>query len=114
MALALNLPLYIDEGIGEWYGLLRRESSPDHPTPLDVERWREFFPNVEFRRGETGIVGERRGETIDVLHQRVQTALEKLISRADKEGLKTILLCTHAATNIALGRALTGVMEVCM
>jgi broad specificity phosphatase PhoE len=46
------------------------------------------------------------------LHERVQKALKVLIRCADVEGLNTIILCTHAATNIALGRALTGVPDV--
>jgi transcription factor C subunit 7 len=49
---------------------------------------------------------------MDEIHTRVQTALDTLIKRADEDALHTILLCTHAATNIALGRALTGDPEV--
>jgi transcription factor C subunit 7 len=109
----LNLPIFIDEGIGEWYGRLLRDTSPDHPTPLNVDQWPKYFPDIDFRRGETGIMGDRRGETMDEVHERVQRALQVLIQRADEEGLNTIILCTHAATNIALGRALTGDPMVC-
>lgn len=112
LARALKVPVYLDEGIGEWYGLLHYGSSPDHPTPLSVEKWPKFFPDVEFRDGITGIVGERRGETMAGIHDRVQEALDKIIKNADDEGLETIILCTHAATNIALGRALTHDPEV--
>ena len=80
--------------------------------PLDVDKWPEFFPGVEFRRGETGIVGDRRGETLESIHERAKRALEVIIRVADDEGLTTIICCTHAATNIALGRALTGNAEV--
>lgn len=58
-------------------------------------------------------MGDRRGETMDEIHRRVERALDVLIKRADEEGFTSILLCTHAATNIALGRALTGDAEVC-
>jgi transcription factor C subunit 7 len=112
LAKELQLPIYLDEGIGEWYGLLHHSQSPDHPTPLDVDQWPKFFPDVDFRRGETGIIGDRRGETLKTIHERVQQALEVIIRQADMEGLHTILLCTHAATNIALGRALTGDPDV--
>lgn len=80
--------------------------------PLDADKWSEFFPRVEFRRGETGIVGDRRGETLEEIHERAKSALEVIIRVADEEGLTTVIFCTHAATNIALGRALTGNPEV--
>jgi broad specificity phosphatase PhoE len=59
-----------------------------------------------------GIVADRRGETMKGIHERVKKALEMIIRQADEEGLDTIILCTHAATNIALGRALTGDPDV--
>lgn len=46
------------------------------------------------------------------IHERVEKALEVIICKADEDGLNTIILCTHAATNIALGRALTRDPEV--
>jgi len=113
LARALRLPIYVDEGIGEWYGLLHLASSPDHPTPLSAEQWPRFFPDLEFRQGITGIIGDRRGETMAGIHERVQKALDKIVKDADEQGLNTIILCTHAATNIALGRALTHDPTVC-
>ena len=62
--------------------------------------------------GETGIRPSRRGETMDEIHGRVKRALERIIRTADAEGVRCLVLCTHAATNIALGRALTGDSEV--
>lgn len=52
-----------------------------------------------------------RGETMAQVHDRAAFTLARIIDRLDKlgeDGPKTILLCTHAATNIALGRALVG------
>ena len=112
LAHALNLAIYLDEGIGEWYGRLHHSSSPDHPVPVSVEDWPQYFPDVRFEAGESGIVGNRRGETMMEIHERVRQALERIITRADEEGLRTIILCTHAATNIALGRALVQNPEV--
>lgn len=48
------------------------------------------------------------GETISDLHDRTAYALHRVIERSDKEGVKAIVICTHAATLIAIGRALTG------
>ncbi len=112
LAKALHLPIYLDEGIAEWYGQLHLQQSPDHPTPLSVDRWSEFFEGVEFRQGETGIIPSRRGETMEEIHARTKRALDRIIDTADREGVKCLILCTHAATNIALGRALTGAPEV--
>jgi transcription factor C subunit 7 len=77
-----------------------------------VDKWSTYFPDVVFSKGVTGIIGDRRGETMKGIHDRVEKALEMIIRRADEEGLDTIILCTHAATNIALGRALTGDPDV--
>jgi len=112
LAKALNLPIYLDEGIGEWYGLLRQPTSPDHPTPVPIDQWPRFFPEVEFRQGDMGIIGNRRGETMAQVHERAKMALDIIINRANQDGLETIILCTHAATNITLGRALTGDPDV--
>jgi len=46
------------------------------------------------------------------IHARARRALERIVRRADQDGLRCLVLCTHAATNIALGRALTGDPEV--
>lgn len=50
------------------------------------------------------------GESIDELHDRVAYALHKIVEDCDREGVEAILICTHAASLIAIGRALTGRM----
>jgi transcription factor C subunit 7 len=80
--------------------------------PLGVDKWPEFFPGIEFQKGETGITTNPRGETLDGIHQRTRTVVDMIIRYADEMNLQTIVLCTHAATNIALGRALTGDPDV--
>lgn len=50
------------------------------------------------------------GETIASLHDRTAYALHRIIEQCDNEGVKAIAICTHAATLIAAGRALTGRM----
>lgn len=50
------------------------------------------------------------GERIEELHDRTAYALHRIIEQSDREGVKAIVLCTHAATLIAVGRALTGRM----
>ena len=52
-----------------------------------------------------------KGETLSGLHDRFAYALHHIIEDADKDpNVKAIIICTHAAGMIALGRALTGRM----
>lgn len=53
-----------------------------------------------------------KGESIPQLHDRVAYCLHHLIARADAdpEAPKALLICTHAAAMIAVGRALVGRM----
>jgi transcription factor C subunit 7 len=52
------------------------------------------------------------GETIVELHERVNAALRRLVAELDDDPgqPRTVLICTHAATMIAVGRVLTGRM----
>lgn len=68
-----------------------------------------FFPRYDLHYVPS-IKASVKGETIDELHNRTAYALHKIIEQADKEGDKAIIICTHAATLIAIGRALTGNM----
>lgn len=69
------------------------------------------------------VIPSTRGETIPQLHNRVATTLAAIIADADadiraeeeRDGNKTptskaIVICSHAATLIAMGRCLTGNM----
>ncbi len=100
-----------DTGLGEWYGTARF----DHPSPASTEVLRGFFAWVEV--GVSGIVPSRMGEGLEELHERVARAMEAIIKEEDRaargtdgEGNRAILICTHAASMIAIGRALTGRM----
>ncbi|KAH8153470.1 uncharacterized protein LAJ45_02283 [Morchella importuna] len=105
----LDLPILAENGIGEWYGTARF----DHPSPASPELLHKFFPRVQVSYDPT-IIPSSKGETLAEIHDRTAYALAKIIASIDKQwaeegtGPKSILLCTHAATNIAAGRALTG------
>jgi transcription factor C subunit 7 len=49
---------------------------------------------------------------LEEIHARVENAVREIVKVCDMEGVRAVLLCTHAATNIALGRALTDNPEV--
>ncbi|RFU35799.1 hypothetical protein B7463_g612, partial [Scytalidium lignicola] len=94
-----------ENGIGEWFG-----SAPfDHPSPAEPPLLNQLFPryDVEYKPSTRPSVN---GETIDELHDRTAYALHRIIERSDREGVRAIIICTHAATLIAAGRALTGRM----
>lgn len=94
-----------DTGVGEWYGTARF----DHPSPATPDVLNGLFPlyDTEYK---SSIVPSVNGETIDELHDRTAYALHRIIEQSDKDGVKAILICSHAATILAIGRALTGRM----
>ncbi|KXS96571.1 hypothetical protein AC578_1953 [Pseudocercospora eumusae] len=96
----------VERGVGEFYGLARF----DHPQPATIEVLNEHFENLV--ESPTTIVPSTNGESIPQLHDRVAYALSHIISRADNDPSepKSLLVCTHAAAMIAIGRVLTGRM----
>ncbi|EME85706.1 uncharacterized protein MYCFIDRAFT_59682 [Pseudocercospora fijiensis CIRAD86] len=98
--------IYVERGVGEFYGLARF----DHPQPATIEVLNEHFENLV--ESPTTIVPSTNGESIPQLHDRVAYALSHIISRADNDPSepKSLLICTHAAAMIAIGRVLTGCM----
>ncbi|KAL1844060.1 hypothetical protein VTJ49DRAFT_5811 [Mycothermus thermophilus] len=105
---AARLPLRIrgETGLGEWYG----SADFDHPVPAPLEKLDELFPGLLKLDYRPAVTPNRKGESIDELHERVAAALEALIAECDRDGVRAVLLCSHAAVIIALGRVLTGQM----
>ena len=95
----------LENGVGEWYGMARF----DHPSPASLSVLKKFFPNIDETYAAV-IKPSVNGETVEELHDRCAYAIHCIIEQADKEGVKVIAICTHAASLIAIGRALTGVM----
>lgn len=97
----------LEPGLGEFYGLARF----DHPSPASIEVLNKHFPNLHAEPTAI-IVPSTKGESIPQLHDRVAYCLTRLIERldADPKGPKSLLICTHAASMICIGRALTGNM----
>lgn len=91
---ALDLPINIDNGIGEWYGVTRAT----HPSPATKEALKKFFSRID-ESYDPSVVPSTKGETMAEIHERVKTAVHLIIQDAEAHDCKTILLCTHAATN---------------
>lgn len=94
-----------ENGVGEWYGTARF----DHPSPADPPLLKSLFENYD-ESYVPAIKPSVNGEGIQELHDRTAYALHKIIERSDREGVRAICVCTHAATLIAMGRVLTGRM----
>ncbi|KAM0559579.1 hypothetical protein ACHAPJ_004103 [Fusarium lateritium] len=90
-------------GLGEFFG-----AAPfDHPIPASPKRLKDLFPAYDDNY-VSAITPSRKGETIKDLYGRVAAAVQAIIDRCDAEGKRAVVLCTHAAVIIALGRVLTG------
>ncbi|KAH6873907.1 histidine phosphatase superfamily [Thelonectria olida] len=101
-----------ERGIGEWFAL----TWFIQPKPEELNRLRDgFFPWLDGTY-QSKMAPPAHGETIVSLHNRVAQALAMVIEDVDREYEQagrgdeevTLLLCAHAATIIATGRALTG------
>ncbi|KAF7551584.1 hypothetical protein G7Z17_g4917 [Cylindrodendrum hubeiense] len=90
-------------GLGEFFG-----AAPfNHPIPAPSEKLKSFFPSYDDTYA-SALAPSRKGEGIDDLYRRVAGAMQAIIDRCDAEGRRAVVLCTHAAVVIALGRVLTG------
>ena len=97
-----------DTGLGEWYG----DAPFTHPSPAPPEVLHALFSAYSLTRSSS-IIPSANGETILELHNRCAYALSYIISSLDREvgdEEVAIVICTHAASLIAMGRALTGLM----
>ena len=94
----------------EWYGL----AYFNHPSPASLDQLQTHFPTMSLDDTyDFSVLPHQAGETIAHLHDRVAFALNHIINFIDAEiGDKKVsmLICTHAATLIAIGRTLTGFM----
>lgn len=103
---AADKPAILGEtGLSEWYG----SASFEHPTSATSDKLAELFPAFD-KSYSSAVAPSRNGESIAQLHDRVALTMDALVKRCDEAGVRAVLLCSHAATVIALGRVLTGSM----
>jgi transcription factor C subunit 7 len=111
---ASSFQVRAERGIGEWFG----HAWFVQPKPEETNRLLENFFTWLDPTYQSKMVPPAHGETIASLHDRVAKALAVLISDVDREYSHagrgnesvTLVLCAHAATVIATGRALTGIV----
>jgi transcription factor C subunit 7 len=90
-------------GLCEWFG-----SAPfEHPRPASPDVLKAMFPAYD-QDYVSAVTPSKNGETLEQLYARVARGLEAIISRCESEGKRSVVLCTHAAVVIVIGRILTG------
>ncbi|OAA43076.1 phosphoglycerate mutase family protein [Metarhizium rileyi] len=94
-----------EHGIREWFG-----SAPfDHPEPAAPRVLKSMFPWYDEGYVSTA-TPPSKGETLEQLQQRITKALRAIIQQCDADGTRAIVLCSHAAVIILIGRILTGLV----
>lgn len=92
-----------EPGLSEWFG-----SAPfDHPRPAPVSTLKTMFPSLDDTYKPL-VIPEQKGESLVELYARTSRALRAVIAHCEAEGVKSIIICSHAAAIIAMGRVLTG------
>jgi transcription factor C subunit 7 len=83
----------------------------EHPTQPSLADLNPHFEDLD-QHYVSSQAPAPKGEMIVELHERVNKALNRLITELDDDPRqpRTVLICTHAATMIAIGRVLTGRM----
>ncbi|KAI0389914.1 phosphoglycerate mutase-like protein [Xylariaceae sp. FL0594] len=98
-----HIRIRVESGLGEWHGRAHFE----HPTAAPLSELSGLFADLDASYVSSP-APRRHGESIPQLYERVASCMRAIIARCDREGKKAVLVCTHAAVVIALGRILTG------
>ena len=113
---ALKIPVYIENGVSEWYSPVVPGTGL-HPLPPPASKLAELFPSFGIHPNGWNpptYIPDRKGETLDGVHDRCHTFLSAFVPRVeqlDNGRHKIVMLVSHAATVIALTRTLVGDRE---
>jgi len=109
-ASALNVPIYVEHGISEWYSPVAPGSGL-HPRPGSAASLQQYFPEID-PSWSSIYYPSRRGEEIDDIHDRGESFLHAFVPYIERtlpeEQHSCVMLVSHAATSIVLARALAG------
>lgn len=103
-ASALKLELVAEPGLAEWFPTAATKTGV-HPSPASAAYMKEFVTELSLS-WKPMLYPSRDGETISELHARARRVLDLIQQRCGQLGLKRVLICSHAATIIAMGRVL--------
>lgn len=79
-----------------------------HPRPAGPEHLAPLFPPSSIDTSYTStLFPSRRGETLKELQDRADLFIEAWTGRVEEMGVKSVVIFAHAASVIALGRAVS-------
>ncbi|XBW38694.1 hypothetical protein QEN19_004282 [Hanseniaspora menglaensis] len=116
----LDLEIVIEKGIGEWFKkdrcvettVIDGIEQKTVPLPANLEKLHYVFEkdNLKMNKYWETVIPNIKGESKEDIQKRAFEVLPLLIERIEKEypEIESVLLCTHAATKIALGMAILG------
>ncbi|WWD17621.1 hypothetical protein CI109_102062 [Kwoniella shandongensis] len=100
----------LEHGVMEWYSPVRPNSGL-HPRPSSPSKLIPFFPSQHISpEYQSTLFPSRKGESLAEIHDRAELFVEAWVGRVESEWpeVKCVVIFAHAASLIALGRALTG------
>ncbi|KAI8947663.1 RNA polymerase III transcription initiation factor complex component [Xylaria longipes] len=97
-----RLSIRVESGLSEWYG----RAPFEHPTSASLNDLNTLFADIDANYVSSP-APRRHGESIPQLYERVASCMQAVITQCDQEGKRAVLISTHAAVVIALGRVLT-------
>ncbi|KAJ1578864.1 hypothetical protein NDA14_003466 [Ustilago hordei] len=100
----LNLELVAEPGLAEWFPTATPSTGP-HPHPARAEYMKEFVPQLSLS-WQPLLYPNSDGESISQLHARARRILDLIQQRCEELDVTRVLICSHAATIIAMGRVL--------
>ena len=103
-ASALKLELVAEPGLAEWFPTAPPNTGI-HPSPARASYMQEFVPQLSLSWTPL-LYPDNSGETISQLHARARRVLDLIQQRCHQLGVSRVLICSHAATIIAMGRVL--------
>ncbi|KAF9015204.1 histidine phosphatase superfamily [Cyathus striatus] len=109
----LQLPLYVEHGISEWYSPVVPGTGL-HPRPGSAASLKAYFDVIDPSWSSVWYPS-RKGEDVSEIHQRTDGFVETFIPEVERkfhQKHSRILLVSHAATVIALVRSLAGNREL--
>ncbi|GAA5912474.1 hypothetical protein JCM8208_006611 [Rhodotorula glutinis] len=114
-AQALDLPIFIEPGLAEWYLPVRRGL---HPALASASFLKQHFPLVDDSQPSSSssssapldpwsplVLPPRTGESIRAVHARCDVLSRSLVEALEARGARQVVVFSHAATVIALSRA---------
>ncbi|WFD43958.1 hypothetical protein MPSI1_002623 [Malassezia psittaci] len=101
----LGVELVVEPGLAEWFPPVWPEDTGLHPSPRRAEHVQPYYPTVSTRWTPL-LYPDPRGETVQDVHQRVFECFRRIEIRLNDWKVKRVLLVSHAASIIALGRML--------